>query len=111
MQELDDIFGGDPERAVTEHELPHLQYLERVILETLRLFPLVPVFGRDCPEDTQLPSGHRVPRGAHLFMFTFHTQRDPVWFPDPLRFDPERCAVRMRHVRRSQRRFFVSLPR
>lgn len=75
---------------MTEHELPHLQRLERAILETLRLFPLVPVFGRDCPEDTVLPSGPTVPRGAHLFMFSFHTQRDPQWFPDPLRFDPDR---------------------
>ncbi|KAE8737418.1 Cytochrome P450 CYP4 [Frankliniella occidentalis] len=89
-RELEDVFGEDPDRSVTEHELPHLQYTERVILETLRLFPLVPVFGRDCPEDVQLPSGHAVPRGAHLFMFPFHTQRDPAWFPEPLRFDPDR---------------------
>ncbi|KAK3921126.1 Cytochrome P450 4C1 [Frankliniella fusca] len=89
-QELEDVFGGESDRPVTEHELPHLQYTERVILETLRLFPLVPVFGRDCPEDVVLPSGHAVPRGAHLFMFTFHTQRDPAWFPEPLRFEPDR---------------------
>ncbi|KAJ1525030.1 hypothetical protein ONE63_009876 [Megalurothrips usitatus] len=89
-QELDDVFGADPDREVTEHELPHLQLLERVILETLRLFPLVPVFGRACPEDTELPSGRTVPRGANIFMFSFHTHRDPAWFPDPLRFDPDR---------------------
>lgn len=84
------MFGADPQRAVTDHELPHLQVMERVILETLRLFPLVPVFGRDCREDTVLPSGPRVPRGAQLFMFSFHTHRDPTLFPDPLRFDPDR---------------------
>ncbi|KAE8736685.1 Cytochrome P450 CYP4 [Frankliniella occidentalis] len=90
VQELDDVFGGDASRPVTLEELPHLQYLERVVRETLRLFPVLPFFTRSCPRDVQLPSGYTAPRGAHLTFFLPALHTCPRTWPDPRRFDPDR---------------------
>ncbi|KAE8737417.1 Cytochrome P450 CYP4 [Frankliniella occidentalis] len=98
-QELEDVFGDDPDRPVTEDEVPHLQYLERVVLETLRLFPIVAVFGRNCPEDIQLPSGCPAPKDSQLLFFTYHMHRDPAWWPRPLEFDPDRFLPEQTHTR------------
>ena len=87
---MDDILGEDRSRPVQPSDLPHMQYTERVIKEVFRYFSVVPIFARSCPEDFQLPSGHVVPRGCHLAFWLPYVHRNPRWFPDPDRFDPDR---------------------
>jgi cytochrome P450 len=47
------------------------------------------MIGRQAEVDLEL-CGHDVPAGTVLLLPPFLVQRDPRWFPDPLRFDPER---------------------
>lgn len=51
--ELDEVF-GDSDRFVTNEDLGHLNYLECVIKESLRLLPSVPMHGRVLSEDAQI---------------------------------------------------------
>lgn len=53
-EEIQRVIGNDAKKSVTMGELNELHYLDLVIKETLRLFPSVPVFGREVQEDTEI---------------------------------------------------------
>jgi pentalenene oxygenase len=69
---------------------PLLGYAQMVYSEALRLYPPTWLFVRMTPDDVQLPSGRLIPAGSRLFLCPYTSQRDPRFFPDPERFDPER---------------------
>ena len=52
-QEQESIFQGS-DRSVTMRDLGEMKYLERVIKETLRLYPSVPLVGRTLSEDIKM---------------------------------------------------------
>ena len=52
-EELEHVFQGS-DRSVTMKDLNEMKYLERVIKESLRLYPSVPSIGRELTEDIQL---------------------------------------------------------
>jgi len=85
-EELQAVLGG---RVPTPEDLPRLRYTEMVIKEVMRLYPAVWGIGRRAVEDCEL-GGYRVPAGSNVFILQWRTQRDPRFFPDPDRFDPER---------------------
>lgn len=53
IQELDDIF-GDSDRPATFADTLEMKYLERCLLETLRMYPPVPVIARQLKQDLKL---------------------------------------------------------
>jgi cytochrome P450 len=86
-RELDDVLGG---REPTAKDLPHLNYTERVVKETLRLYPpAIGVFMRQALEDAEI-AGYTVSRNSLVQLFSYVCQRDPRWFPEPETFDPDR---------------------
>ncbi|KAK3928462.1 Cytochrome P450 4C1, partial [Frankliniella fusca] len=89
-QEIDDILGEDRERAVQHSDLGHMQYTERVIKEMMRFFSVVPIFARTVTEDFTLPSGFTIPRGCQVAFWLPYVHRNPQWFPEPDKFDPDR---------------------
>jgi cytochrome P450 len=56
-QEQESIFHAS-DRSVTMKDLSEMKYLERVIKETLRLYPSVPNIGRTLTEDAQMGKVH-----------------------------------------------------
>jgi cytochrome P450 len=71
-------------------DVAKLPYLGSVIKETLRLYPpAIGVFAREAKEQIEL-GGYEIPRGSIVYAFSYVTHRDPRWFPEPERFDPER---------------------
>jgi cytochrome P450 len=85
-EELHVVLGG---RVPTPEDLPRLRYTEMVLKEAMRLYPAVWGIGRRALQDCEL-GGYRVPAGSNIFILQWRTQRDPRFFPDPERFDPER---------------------
>lgn len=52
-QELDEIF-GDSDRPCTFADTLEMKYLERCLMETLRLYPPVPMIARQVNQDVKL---------------------------------------------------------
>ncbi|XP_004518433.1 cytochrome P450 4d2 isoform X2 [Ceratitis capitata] len=92
VEEINDVIGTDKTRAITLHDLQELKYLESVIKESLRLYPPVPVIGRETTEDTQL-GDIVIPAKTNISIPFFMVLRDPEHFPEPDAFKPERFVV------------------
>ena len=87
--EVDAVLGG---RVPGYADVARLPFLGQCIKEVLRLFPPAPgVFMRRAAEDVQI-GPWQVPKGALVSIVSVLPQRDPRWFPDPGRFDPDRFA-------------------
>ena len=85
-EELDRVLAG---HAPTAADLPRLPYTERVIKEALRLYPPAYVILRLAIEDAQI-GDYLVPRGSSVGASPWVTQRCAKFFPEPLRFHPDR---------------------
>jgi cytochrome P450 len=84
--ELNRVLG---DRDPTPEDCSCLAYTGMVFEEALRLYPPIGRIGRR-PVREYLIGGRRLPAGAALFLSPFVTQRDPRWWPEPDRFEPER---------------------
>jgi cytochrome P450 len=84
--ELDEVLGGG---LPTGAHVSALSYTEMVLRETMRLYPPVWRIGRRALLDYEV-DGYGIRAGSIIVMSPFITQRDARFFPEPLRFDPER---------------------
>ncbi|XP_015517285.1 cytochrome P450 4g15 [Neodiprion lecontei] len=88
-QELDEIFEGS-DRETTFNDTLEMKYLERVILETLRLFPPVPLIARKLNEDVKLVTGgYVIPEGATVLIPPYQVHRQEEIYPNPEQFNPD----------------------
>ncbi|KAK0183146.1 hypothetical protein PV327_001215 [Microctonus hyperodae] len=100
VEELNYIFKGS-NRPCTFQDTLEMKYLERVIMESLRMFPPVPAIARQLNEDVKLASeNYVVPRGATVVIPPYQIHRLEEYYPDPEVFDPDRFlpeATQNRH--------------
>lgn len=66
-----------------------LPFALQVMKESLRLFPPAYAIARSAVRDTVI-GGFPIREGELVFMAQWLIHRDPRFFPDPLRFDPDR---------------------
>ncbi|XP_029043020.2 cytochrome P450 4g15-like [Osmia bicornis bicornis] len=88
-EELEEIFKGS-DRPCTFQDTVEMKYLERVILETLRLFPPVPAIARLLNEDVKIVTGNYVlPKGCTVLISPYRVHRLQEFYPNPDEFNPD----------------------
>ncbi|KAL0134221.1 hypothetical protein PUN28_001197 [Cardiocondyla obscurior] len=93
------IVMQENEGKLSIKSLQDLQYLERCIKESLRLYPSVWFISRVTSEDMQLKS-YLIPAKTMMFLNIYGVHRDPNFWPNPKIFNPDRFLpnkIRDRH--------------
>ncbi|KAH0815497.1 hypothetical protein GEV33_007292 [Tenebrio molitor] len=93
LEEQRSIFPDENKMKVTHADLQSMKYLELVIKESMRLYPPVPIIGRQIPTDTKF-GDKLLPQGDSLIIFSFGIHREEKYFEDPEKFYPERFERR-----------------
>ncbi|HEX4900729.1 MAG TPA: cytochrome P450, partial [Pyrinomonadaceae bacterium] len=94
-QEIDRVVGsGLPDLD----SISNLPYTEKVLLESMRMFPPAWALGRMALNDCEI-GGYLVPKGSLVLMSQYVMHHDSRYFPEPDRFDPERWAPELREAR------------
>jgi cytochrome P450 len=86
--EIDTVIGG---RHVSPADARLLKFTDRVVTETLRLYPTAWAIGREALRDTSI-GGRRIRKGTTVLMLPWVIHRDPRFFDAPDAFRPERWA-------------------
>jgi cytochrome P450 len=86
--EVNEVLGS---RLPAADDVPKLKYTRMVLSEAMRLYPPVWAIGRSAIEPWSA-GGYDFPAGTVVLMSQWVMHRDPRFWPDPLRFDPERWA-------------------
>lgn len=89
QDELESVVGM--KRKVEETDMEKLLYLDLVVKETLRLYPVVPLLvPRECREDVTI-DGYFIKKNSRVIVNAWAVGRDPkVWSDNAEMFYPER---------------------
>ncbi|XP_028640278.1 cytochrome P450 3A13-like, partial [Grammomys surdaster] len=75
----------------TYDTLLQMEYLDMVVNETLRLYPIAGRLERVCKTDVEI-NGVFIPKGTVVMVPTFALHKDPKYWPEPEEFRPERFS-------------------
>ncbi len=93
--EIDLVLDG---RLPSVDDLPRLRYTEMILAESMRLYPPAWAMGRRALHDFAL-GPYWLPARTTVLMSQYVMHRDPRYYPDPLRFDPERFTPEAKAMR------------
>ena len=91
--------------APTAADARDMEFTERVLNESMRLYPPVYTLFREPKLDVKI-GGYRIPEGSALMLSQWVVHRSPRWYDDPEAFDPGRWTPE----RRSGRPRFAFFP-
>src|SRR5581483_2842077 len=93
LDELKSVIGESGTVAV--EDIPKLEYAEKVLRESMRLFPPVWSMGRHVDSDFIL-GDFTIPEGSSILMSQYVMHRNPRYYSEPDLFYPDRWNAKMR---------------
>ncbi|EZA47525.1 Cytochrome P450 9e2 [Ooceraea biroi] len=93
--EIEDVLkqnNGKP----TYESINSMKYLDAVVTETMRLYPLASFLDRVCTEDFEMPPATpdgkpvTIKPGESVWFQSYSLHRDPKYYSEPLKFNPDR---------------------
>ncbi|KOC61112.1 Cytochrome P450 9e2 [Habropoda laboriosa] len=95
QEEIDQVL-EDCKGEVTYEAINDMKYLDAIINEALRMYPVIVAVDRACVKAFELPPAlpggkpHVVQPGEFLWLPIYGIQNDPNHFPEPNKFNPDR---------------------
>jgi len=88
--EIDSVIGNGLPRLPHWDDRSLLPFVEAVVKETLRWHPVVPLGLPHATVDDDIYEGYYIPKGSTVIANAWAMSQDPVTFPEPEKFKPER---------------------
>ncbi|XP_006163830.1 cytochrome P450 4A11 isoform X2 [Tupaia chinensis] len=89
-EEIQSLLGDGT--SISWDHLDQMPYTTMCIKEALRLYPPVPVVGRDLSKPVTFPDGRSLPKGITVSLSFYALHHNPEVWPNPEMFDPFRFA-------------------
>ncbi|XP_014248669.1 cytochrome P450 4g15-like [Cimex lectularius] len=106
VEELYSIF-GDSDRDVTFQDTMEMKYLERCLMETLRLYPPVPLIAREMKKELKIVSKNlTIPANCTVCIVPYKLHRRDDVYPNPNHFDPDNFLPE----KSAKRHFYAFIP-
>jgi cytochrome P450 len=100
--EIDSILGSTDRsdgyavtKIPTSEDVPKLQYTEKVLRESMRLYPPVWTMGRYVENDYHLGE-YTIPAGSSILMSQYVMHHDPRYYEKPEQFNPDRWTAKFK---------------
>ena len=86
---------AENDNKISYEMLHKMTYLDMVVSETLRKYPVLGFLDRVCVRDYELPAPDgkgtvTIKAGTSIYIPLLGIQMDPEYYPDPEKYDPER---------------------
>lgn len=96
--DIQDKLAEEIRDSISEHDdkitydsLQEMKYLDKVVSETLRKYPPTGNLFRQCTKQYKIPGTNVVlDKQSRVFISVHAIHRDPKYYPNPDKFDPER---------------------
>ena len=84
--------GNAVTKIPTAEDIPKLQYTEKVLRESMRLYPPVWTMGRYVENDYNIGE-YTIPAGSSILMSQYVMHHDPRYYEEPEQFNPDRWTT------------------
>ncbi|EDV91201.1 probable cytochrome P450 313a4 [Drosophila grimshawi] len=92
-EEIKSVFPNREDVEVNYEDIQKMEYLNMVINESLRLFPIFSLIGRQLNQNIRISNGVELPSGLQVFICIYHMhRRKDVWGPEAEVFNPVNCT-------------------
>ncbi|KAL5558162.1 hypothetical protein UlMin_034373 [Ulmus minor] len=96
QEELDTHVGRD--RVVNDSDMSKLVYVQAIVKETLRLYPPAPLGAPHLAREDCTIGGYDIPKGTRVMTNLSKIHTDPLVWPEPYEFKPERFLTTHKDV-------------
>ena len=88
-REIQDYYDANPDASLYD-AAENIDYVTMVVNESLRLYPPAPRFNRECNQTCVVSDNLVLLEGVDVSVPVFLLHRNPKYWPNPEKFDPER---------------------
>ena len=87
--EIQDYYGANPDASLYD-AAENIDYVTMVLNESMRLYPPIPRTNRECNQTCAVSDNLVILEGVNISFPIFLIHRNPKYWPNPDKFDPER---------------------